>query len=129
MKTIKLSSIIRNYMRENILIRAGEIKNTFINPQGEYETSPSISGHCANLDFISVVPGEKLFFTKINDNLTDNLFRFAFFAKDGSLIERPMNNGNSFTSTVPSTAVKLRVSYPENSNPRIERLLSSIPTV
>lgn len=126
MKTIKLSSVIRNYIRENILIRSGEIKNKFINSEGEYETLSAIPGHSANLDYISVVPGEKLFFTKINDDLSDNIFRFAFFAKDGTLIERQIKAENYFEITVPSSAVKLRVSYPDNSNPRIERLLSSV---
>ena len=108
---------------KNLLYRHNELKNTFVDTNGELKSSNSY-GSAMN-GFIATSPGEQLTFSKLgvldNSGVT-GAFRYAFLkADETTIVQRSASLSNLFTITVPADGVKLRVSYPDNSNPQIER--------
>ena len=109
----------------NLLIRTTETNNTLISLEGTVST---ILNH-ATSDFVQISPNKEYFFTKKNSELviSDNsngvtgFWRFAWYDENKTYINRKPNTTNSFLWRAPNNAHFLRVSYPVDSYPKLER--------
>lgn len=101
----------------NLIIRSRETKNTGVNTVGDI----TVMNGCATSDYIEVTPDEVLAFSKKNSSTTDGYFRWAWYSSDKTYINREPNNSHSFLWTVPKEAKYIRVSYPMDAFPKVER--------
>lgn len=102
----------------NLVIRDGEIEDSYIGSSGEITTGRT--GSSTMSQDIPVSPGEKLTFSKTSSH-SDNYWRWRWHDSEGRYIDRAPHNGNEFRWTVPSNAHFIRVSYPTASDVKIER--------
>lgn len=109
----------------NLLIRTAEINNTWINTTGT--VAPTLNH--ATSDFVQISPNKEYFFTKKNSELVTNdnqngvtgFWRFAWYDENKTYINRQPDTTNSFLWRAPNNACFLRVSYPVDSYPKLER--------
>lgn len=113
------------YPSENLIVHSTEIKNTNIHTTGSPYPDPN-----SNLmgDYISVKPGDVLYFTQTEDPSATYCFRWRWADKDKNYIERKAESGKkSFSWTVPTGAYYFQASYPNIGNNKIE--FSTSPTI
>lgn len=113
------------YPNENFIVHSTEIKNTNIHTTGAPYPDPN-----SNLmgDYISVKPGDVLYFTQTEDPSATYCFRWRWADKDKNYIERKAESGKkSFSWTVPTGAYYFQASYPNVGDNKIE--FSTSPTI
>ncbi|MGH1641584.1 phage tail spike protein [Enterococcus gallinarum] len=113
------------YPNENLIVHSTEIKNTNIHTTGSPYPDPN-----SNLmgDYISVKPGDVLYFTQTEDPSATYCFRWRWADKDKNYIERKAESGKkSFSWTVPTGAYYFQASYPNVGDNKIEFSMS--PTI
>ncbi|MFB8676232.1 hypothetical protein [Enterococcus gallinarum] len=113
------------YPNENLIVHSTEIKNTNIHTTGAPYPDPN-----SNLmgDYISVKPGDVLYFTQTEDPSATYCFRWRWADKDKNYIERKAESGKkSFSWTVPTGAYYFQASYPNVGDNKIE--FSTSPTI
>lgn len=113
------------YPNENLIVHSTEIKNTNIHTTGAPYPDPN-----SNLmgDYISVKPGDVLYFTQTEDPSATYCFRWRWVDKDKNYIERKAESGKkSFSWTVPTGAYYFQASYPNVGDNKIE--FSTSPTI
>lgn len=113
------------YPNENLIVHSTEIKNTNIHTTGAPYPDPN-----SNLmgDYISVKPGDVLYFTQTEDPSATYCFRWRWADKDKNYIERKAESGKkSFSWTVPTDAYYFQASYPNVGDNKIE--FSTSPTI
>ena len=101
----------------NLIIRNTETKNYYIGMDGSLS---KVDGYGVS-DYIKVDSGESLAFSKKDSPTTDDYFRWAWYGNDKTYINRAPNNSNKFIWTVPSGAAYVRISYPLDCYPKVER--------
>ncbi|WP_312459472.1 phage tail spike protein [Proteiniclasticum sp.] len=103
----------------NLVIRSGELIDQWISLSGEI----SVGLGSATMDnYISVTPGEVLTFTMKQSAVADGgYWRYSWHDADKVYISRLANASLSFQWTVPTNTYFIRVSYPMDSYPKIER--------
>ncbi|MDK9899744.1 collagen-like protein, partial [Klebsiella pneumoniae] len=113
------------YPNENLIVHSTEIKNTNIHTTGAPYPDPN-----SNLmgDYISVKPGDVLYFTQTEDPSATYCFRWRWADKDKNYIELKAESGKkSFSWTVPTGAFYFQASYPNVGDNKIE--FSTSPTI
>lgn len=113
------------YPNENLIVHSTEIKNTNIHTTGAPYPDPN-----SNLmgDYISVKPGDVLYFTQTEDPSATYCFRWRWADKDKNYIEHKAESGKkSFSWTVPTGAYYFQASYPNVGDNKIE--FSTSPTI
>ena len=108
-----------------MIVHSTEIKNTNIHTTGAPYPDPN-----SNLmgDYISVKPGDVLYFTQTEDPSATYCFRWRWADKDNNYIERKAESGKkSFSWTVPTGAYYFQASYPNVGDNKIE--FSTSPTI
>jgi phage minor structural protein len=102
----------------NLIIRSAETEDHWINldgsvaPKGGHDTS----------DFIEVTPGEEIVITKKTSVIyTDNFFRYGWFDSNKVYISRAATSDDEYKLTVPTGAFYIRISYPTDSYPKLEK--------
>ena len=101
----------------NLIIRNTETKNYYIGADGSLS---KVNGYGVS-DYIKVDSGESLAFSKKDSATTDDYFRWAWYGNDKTYMDRTPNNSNKFLWTVPSGAAYVRISYPLDCYPKVER--------
>jgi hypothetical protein len=103
----------------NLIIRGTETKNTWINISGNISEKEDHD----TTDFINVLPNTEYTFSKSNSELAtdEGYFRWAWYDEEQNYIDRAADSRNTFTWKTPNNAYFLRVSYPTDSNPKLER--------
>lgn len=101
----------------NLIIRNTETKNYYIGADGSLS---KVNGYGVS-DYIKVDSGESLAFSKKDSATTDDYFRWAWYGSDKTYMNRTPNNSNKFLWTVPSGAAYVRISYPLDCYPKVER--------
>ena len=101
----------------NLIIRNTETKNYYIGMDGSLSKA---DGYGVS-DYIKVDSGESLAFSKKDSPTTDDYFRWAWYGSDKTYINRTPNNSNKFIWVVPSGAAYVRISYPLDCYPKVER--------
>ena len=101
----------------NLIIRNTETKNYYIGTDGSLSKA---DGYGVS-DYIKVDSGESLAFSKKDSATTDDHFRWAWYGNDKTYISRTPNNSNKFIWAVPSGAAYVRISYPLDCYPKVER--------
>ena len=101
----------------NLIIRNTETKNYYIGMDGSLSKA---DGYGVS-DYIKVDSGESLAFSKKDSPTTDDYFRWAWYGNDKTYINRTPNNSNKFIWVVPSGAAYVRISYPLDCYPKVER--------
>ena len=66
-------------------------------------------------------PGEKYTFTKQHLKTGDNWWRVSYLGQNFELISRFPDSSNEFTITIPENVSYLWISFPMNSNPKVEK--------
>ena len=105
----------------NLIIRHNERVNTNVNVDG---VVTGAIGSSTILDFIDVVPGEVLTFSKKvtgDVGAAGDWWRYSWHGEDGSFIGRAPVSSDEFQFVIPENAYKLRVSYPTNADVKVER--------
>ncbi|WP_053430778.1 phage tail spike protein [Halalkalibacterium halodurans] len=103
----------------NLIIRSTEEKGTWINLSGQVV---SANNHSTS-DYIPVKPNTDYMFTKSDSNLADDagFFRWAWYDEDKNYISRQANSSNEFLWTTPNNVHYVRISYPDDSYPKLEK--------
>ena len=101
----------------NLIIRNTETKNYYIGTDGSLSKA---EGYGVS-DYIKVDSGESLAFSKKDSTTTDDYFRWAWYGNDKTYMNRTPNNSNKFIWVVPSGAAYVRISYPLDCYPKVER--------
>lgn len=101
----------------NLVIRTGEKNGWIVGMDGE---DAPFGGSSLSIKKINVIPKTTLFFTKTQVS-GDNYWRYKFIDSNDNLITRVANQSNKFSVIVPSEASWLVVSYPTNSQVKIEK--------
>ncbi len=104
----------------NLLVRNNELENYWINAAGEVvETNYD---YAVMHDYIPVEPGKTLTFSKTDSVIIDGGFwRWSWHDADKNFISRQADSSNEFQWVVPDGAHYIRVSYPMDAYPQIER--------
>lgn len=107
----------------NLIVRNGELVGKMIASDGKIS---SFNGSSVTPAIITVQPGDPL--TMQGTNGGDNTFRYAFYDKDGNTLVRSYVDHMSPSTTImaPNNAVTFRISYPTDSQVKLER--GNVPT-
>ena len=101
----------------NLIIRSTETKDRYVDPSGNIAT---VKGYAIS-DYIEVKSGESIAFSKQHSATTDNYYRWAWYKNNKTYMSRSADSTNKFVWTVPNGATYIRVSYPTDCLPKIER--------
>lgn len=101
----------------NLIIRHTETKNTYIDTSGNIVNQ---NGY-ATSDYIELVPGGIMAFSKETVSSNDEYFRWAWYDSNKGYISRKAENSNKFKWNVPSGARYARISYHMDCYPKVER--------
>jgi phage minor structural protein len=102
----------------NLIIRSAETEDSWFDMNGD--VSPK-GGHDTS-DFIEVTPGEELVMTKKTSVIsTDNFFRYGWFDSNKAYVTRATSVDNEHKTTVPTGISYMRISYPADSFPKLEK--------
>lgn len=104
----------------NLIVRSGEFVDQLI---GQGGTIGAGAGYAVMEDYIEVVPGEILTFTKtVSTGTVDGgYWRWSYHDTNKTYMLRVTNDTNSFQWTVPEGALYIRVSYPMDAFPKLEK--------
>lgn len=113
---------IPNVDNKNLLITSTATKNTMIIGSEVYPTPTATTGNSATIkEAIKVSPGEKYTFTKQIFKPGDNYWRVSYLDSKFELISRFPELSNKFTITIPKNVSYLWISFPMDSNPKVEK--------
>ncbi|MEQ7216736.1 phage tail protein [Enterococcus asini] len=116
------------YPGENLIIREGEFKNSWINTNGDIVSLPMSANHSVMKDYIPVKAGEVYTCSRIKSAYDGGgYFRYRFLAEDESYISRAAVIQLIASITIPDGASYIQVSYPDDSMPKME--LGSAATI
>ena len=101
----------------NLIIRHTETKNTYIDTSGNIVNQ---NGY-ATSDYIELVPGGIMAFSKETVSSNDEYFRWSWYDSNKGYISRKAENSNKFKWNVPSGARYARISYHMDCYPKVER--------
>lgn len=101
----------------NLIIRHTETKNTYIDTSGNIVNQ---NGY-ATSDYIELVPGGIMAFSKETVSSNDEYFRWSWYDSNKGYISRKSENSNKFKWNVPSGAHYARISYHMDCYPKVER--------
>lgn len=102
----------------NLIIRSTETANLVINNSGGLSAR---TDHAVT-DYIKITPSTNYVASKITSVLSsDNHFRIGWYDIDKAFIERIYSTDNTFFMTSPATAEYMRISYPTDSRPKLEK--------
>ena len=117
-----VESKIPNVDNKNLLITSTATKNTMIVGSEVYPTPTATTGNSATIkEAIKVSPGEKYTFTKQIFKPGDNYWRVSYLGQNFELISRFPDLSNEFTITIPKNVSYLWISFPMDSNPKVEK--------
>lgn len=121
-----VESKIPNVDNKNLLITSTATKNTMIVGSEVYPTPTATTGNSATIkEAIKVSPGEKYTFTKQIFKPGDNYWRVSYLGQNFELISRFPDLSNEFTITIPKNVSYLWISFPMDSNPKVEKSSTS----
>ena len=113
---------------ENLIIREGEIKNSWIHPSGVIISEPASANHSVMKDYIRVNSGEVYTCSRIKSAYDGGgYFRYRLLAEDESYISREGVVPLIANITIPDGASYIQVSYPDDSMAKLE--LGSTATI
>lgn len=113
---------IPNVDNKNLLITSTATPNTWLLGSETYPTPSETSGNSATIkEAIKVSPGEKYTFTKQIFKPGDNYWRVSYLGQNFELISRFPDLSNEFTITIPKNVSYLWISFPMDSNPKVEK--------
>lgn len=102
----------------NLIIRSTETANLVINNSGGLSAR---TDHAVT-DYIKITPSTNYVASKITSVLSsDNHFRIGWYDIDKVFVERIYSTDNTFFMTSPATAEYMRISYPTDSRPKLEK--------
>lgn len=103
----------------NLVIRSTEEKGTLINISGQVVNA---SNHSTS-DYIPVTPNTDYMFTKSYSNLANDagFFRWTWYDEEKNYIRRQAISNNEFLWRTPNNVHYVRVSYPDDSYPKLEK--------
>ena len=102
----------------NLIIRSTETANLVINNSGGLSAR---TDHAVT-DYIKITPSTNYVASKITSVLSsDNHFRLGWYDIDKVFVERIYSTDNTFFMTSPATAEYMRISYPTDSRPKLEK--------
>lgn len=107
----------------NLIVRTGELAGNIIGGTGQIE---QFGGNSTMKNSIPVNPGAQLTMSGTTGG-SEILFRYAFYDADGNLLTRAfvaVTKGT--TATAPAGSSTFRISYPQNSQVKLER--GNVPT-
>lgn len=109
-------------VNQNLLITSTEIQKSLL-LGNEIYPSPTIGNYDSSTirEAISVSPGDTYTFTKISIPNKDNFWRVTYLDSSKNFHSRFPNQSNKFTITIPAGVFYMWVSYPSNSNSKIEK--------
>lgn len=118
---------IPNVDNKNLLITSTATPNAILVGSEVYPTPTATSNESATIkEAIKVSPGEKYTFTKQVFRPGDNYWRVSYLGSNFELISRFPDLSNEFTITIPKNVSYMWISFPMNSNTKVEK--SSTPT-
>ena len=113
---------IPNVDNKNLLITSTATLNTMLVGSEVYPTPTATSNESATIkEAIKVSPGEKYTFTKQTFKPGDNYWRVSYLDSNFELISRFPDLSNEFTITIPKNVSYMWISFPINSNPKVEK--------
>ena len=101
----------------NLIIRSTETEDYCVGMDG----LPMVYEANAISDYISVLPDTIYTFTKTNSVFTDDYFRIAWYDENKIVISREPFIANKARRKSPTNAYFIRVSYPVDSSPKLEK--------
>lgn len=105
----------------NLLLRSTETVGYWIDLAGNVASNNGTSVS----DYIAIAPLSDYMFTKTSSTISDptvgGYFRFAWYTEDKTYIDRTANSKNEFKWTAPSNAYYIRISYPDDSQVKLEK--------
>ncbi|HEM6372792.1 TPA: hypothetical protein U2D20_002033 [Streptococcus suis] len=109
-------------VNQNLLITSTEIQKSLL-LGNEIYPSPTIGNYDSSTirEAISVSPGDNYTFTKISIPNKDNFWRVTYLDSSKNFHSRFPNQSDKFTITIPAGVFYMWVSYPSNSNSKIEK--------
>ncbi|MBS8015031.1 matrix-binding protein EbhB [Streptococcus suis] len=109
-------------VNQNLLITSTEIQKSLL-LGNEIYPSPTIGNYDSSTirEAISVSPGDTYTFTKISIPNKDNFWRVTYLDSSKNFHSRFPNQSDKFTITIPAGVFYMWVSYPNNSNSKIEK--------
>lgn len=113
---------IPNVDNKNLLITSTATPNTMLIGSEVYPTPTASTGNTATIkEAIKVSPGEKYTFTKQIFKPGDNYWRVSYLGQNFEFISRFSDLSNEFTITIPKNVSYLWISFPMDSNPKVEK--------
>lgn len=113
---------IPNVDNKNLLITSTATPNAMLVGSEVYPTPTATTGNSATIkEAIKVSPGEKYTFTKQIFKPGDNYWRVSYLGQNFELISRFPDLSNEFTITIPKNVSYLWISFPMDSNPKVEK--------
>lgn len=113
---------IPNVDNKNLLITSTATPNAILVGSEVYPTPTVTASKAATIkEAIKVSPGEKYTFTKQHLKTGDNWWRVSYLGQNFELISRFPDSSNEFTITIPENVSYLWISFPMNSNPKVEK--------
>lgn len=103
------------YPNENLLVRKGEIIDKYLGSEGKPVSNANC---CIMLETIPVKTNEVINFQKTDST---EFYRCNWLTSDGKFHSRFARNEDGFGMIVPVGVTLLQVSYPKNSNNKIEK--------
>ncbi len=103
----------------NLIVRTGEMQNKLIGIDGAITPS---AGCAVMSNYISVIPGEIITFTKTESTVTDGgYWRWRWFDINQIYISRKADISNKFQWVVPNGVYFIQASYPMDAYPKLEK--------
>ena len=113
---------IPNVDNKNLLITSTATPNTMLVGSEVYPTPTATVNEVATIkEAIKVSPGEKYTFTKQVFKPGDNYWRVSYLDSKFGLISRFPELSNKFTITIPDKVSYMWISFPRDSNPKVEK--------
>ncbi|HFR3411274.1 TPA: phage tail spike protein [Streptococcus suis] len=109
-------------INQNLLITSTSTTSSILLGNEIYPT-PTIGNYGSSTirEAISVSPGDTYTFTKISIPNKDNFWRVTYLDSSKNFHSRFPNQSDKFTITIPAGVFYMWVSYPSNSNSKIEK--------
>lgn len=113
---------IPNVDNKNLLITSTATLNTMLVGSEVYPTpTATVNGVATIKEAIKVSPGEKYTFTKQVFKPGDNYWRVSYLNSNFEFISRFSDVSNNLTITIPKNVSYMWISFPINSNPKVEK--------
>ncbi|MED1603606.1 hypothetical protein, partial [Alkalihalophilus marmarensis] len=101
----------------NLIVRANELADKWLGVDGSIGNG---TGFAVMNEYIPVIPGQTFTFSK-DVGTSNDYWRWNWYGENREFISRRPDNRNEFQWTVPNGAYYIRVSYPMNKSPKLEK--------